>query len=232
MECWQDCAWELYPYTGRGWKIQKAWDQLCCSWSCLFSYCCWLLWLHWLPGCEISLCFSFLELRKHHALSECAGLAQLSPFDSFYFSSLCFRQASMLILAALAKATCDLLELLCFFHLPTFLIAIVLHIAQDLLIFFHNAVSQSTPLNPFFLSLLSTLLCLLSLLSPLDSLHSWFIWTVPPRPPFLSAFDWSVAGDMMFSLLPRLWGSSVSWYSQMTNCTFTTSSMLTQCWSV
>ena len=30
MECWQDCVWELYPYTGRGWKVQQAWEQLCC----------------------------------------------------------------------------------------------------------------------------------------------------------------------------------------------------------
>ena len=45
---------------------------------------------------------------------------------------------------------------------------------------------------PFFLSLLSTLLCLLSFLCFLDSLRSCLIWTLPPRPPFLSAFDLSV----------------------------------------
>ena len=53
--------------------------------------------------------------------------------------------------------------------------------------------SPSTTLSlPLFLSLLSTLLCLLCFLSSLDSLRSRLIWTVPPRPPFLSAFDLSV----------------------------------------
>ena len=36
---------------------------------------------------------------------------------------------------------------------------------------------------------IESLLCLLIFLSSLDSLRSRLIWTVPPMPPFLSAFD-------------------------------------------
>ena len=46
-----------------------------------------------------------LELRQDDALSEHVGLAQLSPSDSFQFGTWCCRQESMLISAALAKAT-------------------------------------------------------------------------------------------------------------------------------
>ena len=48
---------------------------------------------------------AILELRQHDALGELAGLAPLSPSDRSQFRARCFRQASTLISAALAKAT-------------------------------------------------------------------------------------------------------------------------------
>ena len=48
---------------------------------------------------------AFLEIRQHDAISECAGLAPLSPADRSQFHALCFRQASTRISVALAKAT-------------------------------------------------------------------------------------------------------------------------------
>ena len=48
---------------------------------------------------------AFLELRQHDAISERAGLAQLSPSDLSQFRARCFRHVSTRISAALAKAT-------------------------------------------------------------------------------------------------------------------------------
>ena len=48
---------------------------------------------------------AFLELRRHDAIRERAGLALLSPSDRSQFRSRCFRQASTRISVALANAT-------------------------------------------------------------------------------------------------------------------------------
>ena len=73
--------------------------------------------------------------------------------------------------------SCVLLELLRFLHLPTFLIAFVLPMAQALLIFFHNAVNSFLPLpslHPLMPPLFPLVLRLPAfLVDSLDSLRSW-----------------------------------------------------------
>ena len=85
MECWQDCQcpWKIYPYTGRGWKVQVAWNQLCCCGSCPFSLVL-AVWRNWLPGFVSSIFFGY-HARQHDTIQELVGLAQLSPSDLFQF---------------------------------------------------------------------------------------------------------------------------------------------------
>ena len=136
--------------------------------TCKFTDVC-ALWLFWnLDSMMLSLNVLFL--------------AQLSPSYRSQFRARYFQQASMWILAALANAT--IMRCLLFLQLPTSLIAIVLPIAQGLLIFFHYAIhcflpipSPHPPMPPESLSSLP------------KTLLSWLIWAVPPRPPFLDAFD-------------------------------------------